>query len=252
VIIVDSASHEHAGPGGLLDWQEEELQRMAGEDWKKREACKMAAWVRPKLAHKAMMNTLLQVKAHIILAFRAEERIEMVRDQQTGKMEVRAKQTLTGKDGWIPICEKTVPFEATCSFLLLASEPGRPHPIKLPEQMKGFIYHTPLDENVGELLGQWAAGGKAQEGSLGVIRGTTTELAGTPGDLPEPVHQTPPSDMEIVLADYRRAFERAATVNALTSEANKMEMDRDLTRPQREGLRLYFKDCLDKLAKRKK
>ena len=38
-IVVDSMSHEHAGDGGLLDWQEEELTRMAGDDWKKREAC---------------------------------------------------------------------------------------------------------------------------------------------------------------------------------------------------------------------
>src|SRR4249919_950571 len=38
VIVVDSFSHEHAGEGGLLDWHEEEFQRMGG-----REAVKMAA-----------------------------------------------------------------------------------------------------------------------------------------------------------------------------------------------------------------
>src|ERR1700677_907425 len=37
VIVVDSCSHEWAGEGGILDWQEEELDRMAGDDWKKRE-----------------------------------------------------------------------------------------------------------------------------------------------------------------------------------------------------------------------
>ena len=51
VIVVDSMSHEWAGEGGILDWQEDELQRMAGDDWKKREACKMAAWIKPKMAH---------------------------------------------------------------------------------------------------------------------------------------------------------------------------------------------------------
>src|SRR3990167_823679 len=112
VIVVDSASHEHAGEGGLLDWHEEELDRMAGPDYAKREACKMTAWIKPKSGHKHMMNTLLQVKAHIILCFRAEEKMEMVRVDC--KMQVRPKQTPVGKDGWVPICEKNLPFEATC------------------------------------------------------------------------------------------------------------------------------------------
>jgi hypothetical protein len=32
VVVVDSMSHEHAGDGGLLDMQEAELERMAGDD----------------------------------------------------------------------------------------------------------------------------------------------------------------------------------------------------------------------------
>ena len=32
---------------------------MAGDDWKKREACKMAAWIKPKMAHKQMVQRLL-------------------------------------------------------------------------------------------------------------------------------------------------------------------------------------------------
>lgn len=158
VIVVDSMSHVWAGDGGVLDWQEHELDRMAGDDWKKREACKMAAWIKPKMAHKQMMQTLLQVNAHIILCFRAEEKIEMVRVD--GRMEVRKKDTLIGKDGWVPICEKNVPFEATCSFLLLASDPGKPHPIKLQEQHKPFFKPAScIDEYAGEQLGKWAMGG---------------------------------------------------------------------------------------------
>jgi hypothetical protein len=38
VIVIDSMSHEWAGDGGVLDWHEEEVDRMAGTDWKKREA----------------------------------------------------------------------------------------------------------------------------------------------------------------------------------------------------------------------
>lgn len=159
VIVVDSMSHVWAGDGGVLDWQEAELGRMAKDDWQRREACKMAAWIKPKMAHKHMMQTLLQVKAHLILCFRAEEKIEMVK--VGGKLEVRKKESLIGKDGWVPICEKNVPFEATCSFLLLASQPGIPHPIKLQEQHKPFFDpKNAIDEYAGEQLAKWASGGK--------------------------------------------------------------------------------------------
>src|ERR1035437_731314 len=56
VVVVDSMSHEWSGEGGVLDMQENELDRMAGEDWAKRERCKMAAWIKPKLAHKMMIQ----------------------------------------------------------------------------------------------------------------------------------------------------------------------------------------------------
>jgi hypothetical protein len=162
VIVVDSMSHVWAGDGGVLDWQEHELDRMAGDEWKKRESCKMAAWIKPKMAHKHMMQKFLQLKAHLILCFRAEEKIEMVRVD--GKLEVRKKESLVGKDGWVPICEKNVPFEATCSFLLLASNPGKPHPIKLQEQHKAFFKpNQDIDEYAGEQLAKWAHGGDARQ-----------------------------------------------------------------------------------------
>lgn len=158
VIVVDSGSHVWAGDGGVLDWQEEELNRMAGDDYGKRERVKMAAWIKPKMAHKHMVQKLLQVKAHLILCLRAEEKIEMVKNAQ-GRLEVQKKQSLTGKDGWIPICDKNLPFEATCSFLLLASAPGIPHPIKLQEQHKAlFPLDKPITEESGRKLAEWASG----------------------------------------------------------------------------------------------
>jgi hypothetical protein len=174
VIVVDSMSHVWAGDGGVLDWQEAELERMAGQDYSRREACKMAAWIKPKLSHKHMMSTLLQVKAHIILAFRAEEKIEMVK--VNGKMEVRKKESLVGKDGWVPICEKNVPFECTCSFLLLAAHPGQPHPIKLQEQHKPFFKpdHC-IDEFSGEQLAKWALGGNVPKPPSSVLEPSTAE-----------------------------------------------------------------------------
>ena len=68
--------------------------------------------------------------------------------------------SIHGTDGWIPICEKTTPYELTVSLLLTAKAPGVPHPIKLQEQHKQlFPLDQPISEASGSRLAQWAAGG---------------------------------------------------------------------------------------------
>lgn len=156
-IVVDSFSHEWAGEGGILDWQEEELTRMAGDSYQKREACKMAAWIKPKMAHKQMVQRLLQCKATLILCFRAEEKMKMekVVDEKTGK-----EKTAIIPIGFQPICSKEIPYEMTVSFLLTPDKPGFPQPIKLQEQHKPlFPLNKPINEESGKLVAAWAAGG---------------------------------------------------------------------------------------------
>lgn len=158
VIVVDSMSHVWAGDGGVLDAQERELDRMAGDDWKKREACKMAAWIKPKMAHKHMVQKLLQVRAHLLLCLRAEEKIEMIRED--GKMKIVPKTSLIGINGFLPVCEKNLPFELTASFLLTADVPGIPKPIKLQQQHRAlFPLDKPITEESGKLIAEWARGG---------------------------------------------------------------------------------------------
>lgn len=152
VILVDSASHEHAGEGGILDMQEAEFKRLGGG-----ENVKMASWIKPKGEHKRMVQKLLQVRAHIILCFRAEEKIEMVKEGN--KTVVRPKTSLTGIRGWVPICEKNLPFELTASFLLIPDKPGVPNAIKLQEQHRPYFPSgVPLTADCGRLLAAWAKG----------------------------------------------------------------------------------------------
>jgi hypothetical protein len=161
-IVVDSMSHEHAGDGGLLDWHDEILDKRAGDDWKKREAMTMLAWVEPKMAHKRMVERLLQLRAHLILCFRAESKIEMAKED--GKTVIREKRSLVGYNGWIPIAEKNLPFELTVFFMLLAEQPGVPHKIKLQEQHKAlFPLDRPITEASGAGLAEWAKGGAVKQ-----------------------------------------------------------------------------------------
>ncbi|MDD2657779.1 MAG: AAA family ATPase [Candidatus Pacebacteria bacterium] len=158
-IVVDSCSHEWAGEGGVLDFQEAELTRMAGDDYKKREACKMAAWIKPKMAHKQMVQRLLQTKAHLILCFRAEEKTKIEKVIKDGK-----EKTVIIPIGFQPVCSKEMPYELTVSFLLSSDHPGIGQPIKLQEQHKIIFPSGKLiDEIAGASVAEWAAGGVKQQ-----------------------------------------------------------------------------------------
>lgn len=167
VIVVDSTSHVWAGDGGVLDMQEAEFQRMGGRD-----SAKMASWIKPKMAHKKMVSKLLQIRAHLILCFRSEPKIDIIRED--GKTKIVPKQSPTGLDGWIPICDKNLPYELTLSLLLHADRPGVPRPIKLQEQHRAAVpLDKPVTEETGRALAAWAAGdtaGKPPEAAPDAVR----------------------------------------------------------------------------------
>lgn len=169
-IITDSMSHEHAGEGGVLDWQEEELAELVKrakdrgdnrKDYQLMDAYNQLSWQKPKKSHKRMVDKFLQCRSHLIFCMRAEDKIEFKKDS-TGKTIVVPKETLSGYKGWIPICDKRFLFEMTASFILLPDRPGVPHPIKLQEQHKPFFdLDKPISEESGRKLAEWARGGVA-------------------------------------------------------------------------------------------
>lgn len=206
VIVVDSMSHEHAGEGGILDMQEAEFQRMGG-----REAVKMASWIKPKGEHRKMVSRLLQVRAHLILCFRAEEKIEMARVD--GRMEVRKKVTATGLDGWVPICEKNLPYELTASFLLMASRPGVPLPIKLQEQHRAlFPLDKPITEESGRKLAAWAAGASKESAAPQPSPAAAPPVGGSVAGAADPTDDQLAKDIAhwVSQGDYAMALDLAA------------------------------------------
>lgn len=220
VILVDSFSHEHAGDGGLLDMHESEYQRLGGRD-----SVKMTAWIKPKTEHKKMVSRLLQVRAHLVLCFRAEEKLDIVKNPQTGKTEIVPKRSLTGLDGWVPISEKNLPYELTVSFLLVADRPGVPRPIKLPERLRPFFpLDQPIGEETGVALGEWAAGGSVVEASPSRTRGeesageapSVPQAEGAPADSDDPFGGVPEAEM----AEAQRAAGYVVKVSAQDSWVN--------------------------------
>ncbi len=148
VIVADSMSHEHAGEGGLLDMHEAEWQRMGRND-----KAKLTAWIKPKSEHKKMLNKLLQLKAHLIMCFRAEEKTQMKKNPKSGKIEVTDA-------GYKPICAKGIEFETLAFFLLDQENPGKPAWMKLPCMLEGAVKGGRLTKQTGEAIREWSQGVK--------------------------------------------------------------------------------------------
>lgn len=168
-IIVDSMSHEHEGPGGLLEQHEAEIERLL-KAWQNasRETVQMTAWAKPKAARRRMINTILQLPVNFIFCFRAKDKVKIA----TKEERKNGADAVTGQ-GFMPIAGEEFVFEMVANALLLpgangvptwmSHETGEKRMIKLPEQFRQMFTSaaTPLSEDQGETMAKWAAGNAA-------------------------------------------------------------------------------------------
>ena len=160
-LLIDSASMEWRGVGGVLDWMDEELEtavrraeakaRQKGWEFdedRARNANKMAASIKPKMAHKLMVNSLLARRIPIIFSIRGE----MTLDPDTKKEKFK------------PACAPGLLFEVTLSFRLASDRRGiidlsDPSSYKM-EGIHRDIFRDgeQLSEAHGEALARWARG----------------------------------------------------------------------------------------------
>lgn len=200
VIIVDSMSHEHEGPGGMLDYHEQELDRLAGDDYRRREAMKMLAWQKPKAARRTLINGLLQMNCNFVFCFRAHETVRPVKVD--GK-------TVIQPQGFMPVAGKEFAFEQTVNILLLPKSGGVPTwqsdqagerlMMKLPAQFEGlFSERKPLDESIGAELAKWAQG---NSGAVSHPAPNAAAAAGQPAETKTAAAANPIDEADRKLAE---------------------------------------------------
>ncbi len=156
VVIVDSMSHEHEGEGGYLEYHEKELDRMAGDDWKKRERMTFTAWIKPAGERRRLINTILQLNCAFIFCFRAKEKLKIVKGQEPIML------------GWQAIAGEEFAFEMTVRCLLPPGANGVPDWSEeafkngVPKRGQQHVALVPngqqLNEDIGERLAHWAKG----------------------------------------------------------------------------------------------
>lgn len=219
VVVLDSMSHEYESEGGLFDIQEEYLQQRAGDDARKREALSFSSWNVAKQRHKRLVGHILRMQCHLVVAMRAADKIEIVKEN--GKTKAIPKRTMTGLNGWEPICERRFPYELTASFLLLPDRPGVPHPIKLPDGLRQLVpLDKPITEKTGEALAKWAAGTPAEAGDTpphGLPQYLLDELIAAKKKASPPdewIHER----LEALGASPRGGKVSLATIRSLTEE----------------------------------
>lgn len=155
-IVVDSMSHEHEGPGGVLEMHDKEVQRLGGQ-----ERHNFPAWAKPKAERRQMINGILQVNCNFVFCFRAKEKTKPGQDA-TGKKGLI-------EQGYMPIAGEEFVFEMTMNCLLLpgaagvpqwqSGYPGERAMMKLPRQFESMMADgRQLDEGIGQQLAEWARG----------------------------------------------------------------------------------------------
>lgn len=163
-VIVDSMSHEHEGPGGYLDYHDQEVQRLIKEGGFRSEfAASIPAWNKPAARRRRLINTLLQINCAFVFCFRAKEKLKI----EKGKDPVQL--------GWQAIAGDEFVFEMTVRCLLNPGSNGVPDwsdaamklgvPKRTTAHAQMFKDGQQLDESTGRLLAEWANGSAAPQGS---------------------------------------------------------------------------------------
>lgn len=161
-IVVDSMSHEHEGPGGLLEMHAAETERLA-KAWRcSEDKAKMSAWQKPKADRRRLINSMLQMECNFILCFRSKPKMKVVRGKDPEQL------------GYMPIAGDDFVYEMVMKFLLMPGSNGFPTlssdfegetaMIKIPAQFRQmFDPQQPkqLSEDIGQAMAVWAAGDAA-------------------------------------------------------------------------------------------
>ena len=214
IVIVDSMSHEHIGPGGVLEQHAQEAERL-GKIWKSgADAANFPAWAAPKAKRDRLMNTVTQLGVSAIYCFRAKEKSKPAKRGETVNGEVLTKAAIV-ELGLMPIGGEELIYEMGCNLILEAGCDGIPTThsddigtrriIKIPGQFRNILTDKqPLSESTGEALAKWAAGG-----STVAAAAPAPQPAKPPGDIEDALvrlENAPPDEIDAIANELRHEY----------------------------------------------
>jgi hypothetical protein len=170
-VIIDSASDEHEGIGGRVDWHEQEvtamLERLKRDptDWRERDKLSMSGWRAPSAARNDLVRTILQIHVPLIWTFRAREKTKPVAQKDDKGRE----KTVPTNIGFVPIAPAELVHAMDLVCLLPPRADGVPtwnterffedFILKLPHWFKPYFAEPgPITPAHGRAMALWAAG----------------------------------------------------------------------------------------------
>src|SRR5690606_14154780 len=162
-LVIDSMSHEHESIGGVLEWHQQEVDRMSKGDPQKAKRVQMLAWSAPKAARRRLINRILQLPINCIFCFRAKQKMKVSPGKEPEEL------------GWMAISGEEFIYEMTANVLLMPKSggvptwesafPGERATMKMPRQFAQLFQSSrPLDEDIGQEMAEWAEGDSADDG----------------------------------------------------------------------------------------
>jgi hypothetical protein len=161
-LVIDSTSHEWSGIGGCIEWADE-----IGNNRKPGPT----DWIKPKMAHRRWVNTLLGAQCHVICCLRADYKLVAYKDDN-------GKQQFAESENLIPETEKRFIYEMTLSATL-DDQTHLPTFTKLPKPLLGALESGKLiGIETGEVIRQWVDGGKPVDKEVERALTTLRDVAG--------------------------------------------------------------------------
>jgi hypothetical protein len=150
VVVVDSMSHEWSSEGGVLDWADAELASMGGGDNNK-----MRSWIKPKMAHKMMVQRLLRCAVPLICCLRGEEKTHIGKGNN-------GKATVVTDEFSSPLFDPRFIFEMLINFETVAHNGvgGFVIPRKITHPSVAALLPTEnqqISVATGEALSKWCS-----------------------------------------------------------------------------------------------
>jgi hypothetical protein len=173
ILIFDSMSHEHNGPGGYLQMAQKYVEERVAEkvrkgddrpEWQIRESYKWASLIEPAAERTALQMWIEQVGADAVFIFcyRGKEKVKPGPGGKPVEQGISAEST------------SSLPYMMTVRFLLPPGSDGRPDvnpkqayaklSVKNPDFIRDMLKPgLQLNEELGERLAKWQQGGTGMD-----------------------------------------------------------------------------------------
>jgi len=201
VLVIDSITHEWEGTGGC-----EEIANDGNP--------KFPRWNKAKQEHKRFMNAMLQSSMHIVVCFRAREKVKIEKGPKGENVVIPL--------GLQPITEKNVMFEMTAS-LMMDAEGAKQTVLKCPESLRKILGRGQgyIGISEGEALRAWIDGAEPIDREIERHRATLANACegGMPSReaawkaLPKPVAARLRDELDALKAAARGYDDHRAKLN---------------------------------------